>query len=146
MTCSGGMPAQCIVGVLEGDGLNRWVRFNRADQLRLLTGLVVCGLLFVAGVTPLIGTVFAAEPYPAVTINWSVYRDAQFGFSLNYPGDWALFRLFDEAKQSNEVCSWEFPTRAGPSFTVRYALSGDGADFIRSGHFSRFRCPSQVCQ
>jgi type VI protein secretion system component VasK len=64
----------------------------------------------------------------------------------SYPGDWALFRLFDEAEMSNEVCSWEFPTRAGPSFTVRYALSGDGADFIRSGHFSRFRCPSRVCQ
>ncbi|HUU45963.1 MAG TPA: type VI secretion protein IcmF/TssM N-terminal domain-containing protein, partial [Acidobacteriota bacterium] len=63
-----------------------------------------------------------------------------------YTGDWAIFRLFDESEFSNDVCSWEFPTRSGPTFTVRYSLTGDGADFIRSGHFSRFRCPNQVCR
>lgn len=89
----------------RSSGLNRLVCFNRADLLRLLSCLVVSGLLYVSGVCQPIGTIFAAEPHhlaaPAfegatvegsavVRSDWSVYRDAQFGFSLRYPGDWTL--------------------------------------------------------
>ena len=85
--------------------MNRRVCFNLADRLRLLIGLVISGLLFVAGVLEADGTLFAAEPYhlaesafegatvegfSATSSDWRVYRDAQFGFSLRYPGDWTL--------------------------------------------------------
>jgi type VI protein secretion system component VasK len=63
---------------------------------------------------------------------------------IRYSGEWALMRLFDNAKHSGSIASWEFPT-SGPTLVARLELTGAGADFIRSGHFSRFRCPSRVC-
>lgn len=61
-----------------------------------------------------------------------------------YVGDWALMRLFDEATPSGSTMNWSFPA-SGQTLTVRFDLSGSGAEFIRSGHFSRFRCPVRAC-
>ena len=61
-----------------------------------------------------------------------------------FVGDWALMRLFDEATPSGSTVSWNFPA-SGQTLVVRFDLSGSGAEFVRSGHFSRFRCPSRAC-
>ena len=61
-------------------------------------------------------------------------------------GDWALLKLMDEGKVSGSIINWTF-TAIGQkqTATIGYEISGSGAEFIRSGHFSRFRCPSTVC-
>ncbi len=61
-----------------------------------------------------------------------------------FVGEWALIRLFDDATASGSTVSWNFPA-SGQTLIARFDLSGSGAEFIRSGHFSRFRCPSRVC-
>lgn len=72
-------------------------------------------------------------------INQALYANPK-----RYVGEWALLRLFDDATPSGSTMSWNFPA-SGQTLVARFDLSGSGAEFIRSGHFSRFRCPSRVC-
>ncbi|HEX9749792.1 MAG TPA: type VI secretion system membrane subunit TssM [candidate division Zixibacteria bacterium] len=60
-------------------------------------------------------------------------------------GEWAMLRLFDDAKFSGNTVRWAFPTQGGPTLNAQYTISGSGAQFISSGHFSRFQCPARVC-
>jgi type VI protein secretion system component VasK len=72
-------------------------------------------------------------------INQALYANPK-----RFVGEWALMRLFDEATPSGSTMSWSFPA-SGQTLVARFDLSGSGAEFIRSGHFSRFRCPSRIC-
>ncbi len=64
---------------------------------------------------------------------------------VKYDGEWALLQLFDAATISGSMVSWDFSTQSGPTLIARLELSGESADFIRSGHFSNFRCPTSAC-
>ncbi len=72
-------------------------------------------------------------------INGALYANPK-----RFVGEWALMRLFDEATPSGSTMAWSFPA-SGQTLVARFDLSGSGAEFIRSGHFSRFRCPPRVC-
>jgi len=72
-------------------------------------------------------------------INQGLYANPK-----RYVGEWALMRLFDDATPSGSTVSWNFPA-SGQTLIVRFDLSGSGAEFVRSGHFSRFRCPVRAC-
>jgi type VI protein secretion system component VasK len=73
-------------------------------------------------------------------------NQAFYANSKRFVDEWALMRLFDEATASGSTMAWSFTsTSSGQTLVARLDLSGSGAEFIRSGHFSRFRCPSRVC-
>lgn len=71
-------------------------------------------------------------------------NEALYATPKRFTGPWALLRLFDDGTASGTTVSWGF-SASGQTITARYDLSGAGAEFLRSGHFSRFRCPPRIC-